>query len=108
VWVESINKECNRAKYIRVQRLISLRIAKAYRTISQEALCILTGLTPINIKAEEIATLYNITTVRNNHKFQMDVAVKPRNWLHPADIDIIKDVKEDDEEPFWQILYGRQ
>jgi hypothetical protein len=57
VWIESINKECNRAKYIRVQRLISLRISKAYNTISQEALFILTGLTPINIKAEEVATL---------------------------------------------------
>ena len=69
VWVESINKECNRAKFIRVQRLICLRIAKAYRRISQEALCILTGLTPINIKAEEVATLYNITTgeiIRNS------------------------------------------
>ena len=103
VWIESINKECNRAKYIRVQRLISLRIAKAYRTISQEALCILTGLTPINIKAEEVATLYNITTGRSIQKFQMDEAEKPRNWQHPADIDSIKDIKEDGEEPFWQI-----
>jgi hypothetical protein len=96
VWVETINKECNRAKYIRV---ITLKIAKAYRTISQEALCILTGLTPINIKAEEVATLYNITTERNNQKFQMDEAEKPSNWLHSADVDI----KKDDEEPFRQI-----
>jgi hypothetical protein len=89
--------------YIRIQRPISLRIAKAYRTISQEALCILIGLTPINIKAEEVTTLYNITTGRNNQKFQMDKAEKPRNWLHPADIDSIKGIKEDDDEPFWQI-----
>jgi hypothetical protein len=34
VWIESINKECNRAKYVRVQKLVSLRIAKTYRTIS--------------------------------------------------------------------------
>ena len=33
----------------------------------------------------------------------MDEAEKPRNWLHPADIDSIKDIKEDGEEPFWQI-----
>jgi hypothetical protein len=25
------------------------------------------------------------------------------HWLHPEDIDSIKDVKENDEEPFWQI-----
>jgi hypothetical protein len=50
VWIESTKKECNKAKYVRVKRLISLRIAKAHRTISHEALCILTGPTPINIK----------------------------------------------------------
>jgi len=59
VWVESIIKKCNRTKYVRVQRLISLIIAKAYRTISHEAFCILTGLTPIDIKVEKVATLHN-------------------------------------------------
>jgi hypothetical protein len=54
VWVESIKKEFNRAKFVRVQRLISLRIAKAYCTVSHEALCILTGKTPTNIKVEEV------------------------------------------------------
>ena len=103
MWIESIKKECNRAKYVRVQRLISLRIAKAYRTISHEALCILTGLTPINIKPEEVVTLYNITTGRNNEKYQTDVAEKPRNWLQPVDIVSVKDTKEDGEESFWQI-----
>jgi D-ribose pyranose/furanose isomerase RbsD len=76
VWIESIIKECNRAKYIRVQRLISLRRAKTYRTISHETLCVLSGLTRINIKAEEVVTLYNIITGRNNQKYQMDVAEK--------------------------------
>jgi hypothetical protein len=54
-------------------------------------------------RAEEVASLYNTTTGRNNQKFQMDEAEKPRNWHHPADIDSTKDIKEDDEEPFWQI-----
>ena len=68
VWVEAIKRECSSAIYVRVQRLITLRIAKAYRTISHEALCILTGLTSITIKAEELAALYNITTGRNDQK----------------------------------------
>ena len=79
VWIEAIIKECNRAKYVRVQRLISLRIAKAYRTISHEALCILTGLTPITIKVEEVATLYDTTTGRNNQKYETDTEENPRN-----------------------------
>ena len=64
VWIESIKKECNGTKYVRVQRLISLRIAKVYFSISHEALCILIGLTPINNKVEEVVTLYNITKGR--------------------------------------------
>jgi len=47
----------NRRMYIRVQRLMNLRIAKAFRTTSNEALCILAGLTPIVIKTEEAITI---------------------------------------------------
>ena len=35
----------NRLKYIRVQRLMNIKIAKAFRTTSSEALCILVGTT---------------------------------------------------------------
>ena len=42
---------------IRVQRIINIKIAKEYRTVSNEALCVLTGLTPIAIKIEEMARL---------------------------------------------------
>ena len=104
VWIESIRKECNRSKYVRVQRLINIRIAKAYRTISHEALCILTGLTPIDIKAEEVVTLYNITKGRNNQKYQIDNAENPRNWLHPADIFSCNYTKDDGEGQSWQIF----
>jgi hypothetical protein len=41
---------------------MNIKIAKAYRTTSNEALCTLTGITPIEIKAEESANVYrNIT-----------------------------------------------
>jgi hypothetical protein len=41
VWTEALKYKHNRLKYIRVQRLINIRIAKAYRTMSNEALCIM-------------------------------------------------------------------
>jgi len=41
VWIEALKYEFNRRKYNRVQRLMNLLIAKAYRTTSREALCIL-------------------------------------------------------------------
>jgi len=39
---------------------MNIKIAKAYRTISNEVLCIFTGTVPIEIKAEEPANLYRI------------------------------------------------
>jgi len=60
VWVESLEEECNKTVYNRVQRLINVTITKAFRTTSNEALCTLTGLTPFLIKAEEAAKLYSI------------------------------------------------
>jgi hypothetical protein len=90
-------------KYVRVQRIISLRIAKAYRTVSHEALCILTGITPIHINAQEIATRYNITTGRSTQKYQIDEAENPSNWLHPVDIVSVNDIKDGDEH-CWNIF----
>jgi hypothetical protein len=50
---KAMKYEYNRLKYIRVQRLINTKIAKAFRTTSSEALCILTGTTPIILTTEE-------------------------------------------------------
>jgi RNA binding protein fox-1 len=50
VWKKAIYKASYKSKLIRVQRLINIRIAKSYRTVSNEALCILTGLTPKPLK----------------------------------------------------------
>jgi len=66
VWIKAIELECYKAKLIRVQRLINIKIAKAYRTVSNEALCILTGMTPITTKIEEAAQIYQLT--RGNTK----------------------------------------
>jgi len=55
VLAEATRFEYNRLKYIRVQRLINIKIAKTFRTTSSEALCILAGTTPIIIRMEEAA-----------------------------------------------------
>ena len=57
VWIESLEEECNKTVYSRVQRLINITKTKAFRTSSSEAFCTLTGLTPFVIKAEEEAKL---------------------------------------------------
>ena len=57
-WKTVLKRHCYKAKLIRIQRLINLKMAKAYRTVSNEALCIINGITPININIEEIGKLY--------------------------------------------------
>jgi hypothetical protein len=66
VWINAINKASYKLNITRVQRLINIRLARAYRTVSNEALCILTGLIAIDIKIEEAAQLYQLT--RGNRK----------------------------------------
>jgi ribonuclease HI len=84
VWAKAMKHACNRLIYTRVQRLINIKIAKAFRTTSSEFLCILTGLTPIIIKAEEAAKLYDLTKGKGMQS-NIDGKVEPKNWSHPAD-----------------------
>jgi len=43
-----------------VQRLINIKIAKAYRTVSNEALCIITGFKTLSHQNKRKAELYKI------------------------------------------------
>jgi hypothetical protein len=58
VWIDAMKYEHSTKKYIWVQRLIIIRMAKAYRTTSREAVSILTEITPINTKLEEVVKRY--------------------------------------------------
>jgi len=60
VWNSVMNKACYKAKIIRIQELINIRIAKAYCTISNETLCVISRLMPINIKIAEKDKFYEI------------------------------------------------
>jgi hypothetical protein len=62
-----------------------MKIAKAYRTVSSEALCILTGLTPVAIKIEEVTQFYELTrgSKKEGALVDCDMEVKYRN--HPAE-----------------------
>jgi hypothetical protein len=98
VWIEAMQYEFNKRKYIRVQRLINLRIAKAYRTTSSEALCILTGITPVIIKTEEAVKIYKAGKTRSGHTQEIDNALDYKDWPHPPDCPIIT-VSEDNNDP---------
>jgi len=103
VWIEAQEKECNKTVYNRVQRLINIKIAKAFRTTSKEVLCTLTGLTHIVIKADEKAKLYSIT--RKKSQVQgIDYELQPKDWLHPANTIRITEQHEQQEEHAIQIF----
>jgi len=95
VWIKALEKDCNRKIYNRVQRLINIKIAKAYRTTSNEALFTLIGLTPIVIQAEEEARIFSI--MRENLQTEIDKDVQLKDWLHPADLVRITELPEDEE-----------
>jgi hypothetical protein len=77
-----------------VQRLIDIKIAKAFRTTSYEALSVLTGTIPILIELGNRAKFYHIT--RGNEQDGLYDAPKDyRKWTHPAEaIEIKKSAKE--------------
>jgi len=72
--------------------LINISIAMAYRTVSNEALCVITGLIPINIKLDETAKYYE-SVKRQGHLLDREMEVK--HWTHPANTFEITDGPED-------------
>jgi hypothetical protein len=95
VWIEALEKECNKTVYNRVLRLINIKIAKAFRTTPNEALCTLTSLTFIVIKADKAAKLYRI--VRKSQVQGIDCEAQPKDWLHPANTIRITEQHEQEE-----------
>ena len=96
VWIKAMELESYKSKLIRVQRLINIKIAKAYRMVSNEALCMLTGMTPIAIKIEEAAQLYQLTKGNTNKEAQVDSHMGVKHWQHPAET--ITRILEDNDE----------
>lgn len=84
MWIEALKRQYNRTKINRVQRLINLKMVKAYRTTSSEALCVLSGLMPITLKIQEIAQYYNLVKTKDTRQ-KIDIPLEYRSWAHPAD-----------------------
>ena len=94
VWIDAMKYGHNRQKYIRFQRLINIRMAKAYRTASSDALCTLTGITPVSIRSEVAVKQYNIRKIRGSQTPEIDNVVELKDWTHPADAVIITEAKD--------------
>ena len=85
VWEDAMKYDHNRKKYMRTQRLINIRIAKAFCTTSNEALCIVANTAPIMLKFEEVVKIYNVRKGRGKQIHNIDREVHLKLWQHPAD-----------------------
>jgi hypothetical protein len=84
VWIDAIKKTIFKQKRIRVQRLINIKIARAYQTVSNDALCLIAGLTPIDIKIEKAAQLHQLTKGSSRQEARFDQDMEVKHWLHPV------------------------
>ena len=92
VWKSVLDNTSYKAKLIRIKRLINIIIAKAYSTVSNEALCVITGLTPINIKIEETARYCECLKGCGN---LIDREMEAKYWKHPGNSVKIAEGQED-------------
>ena len=65
IWVEAIWKNRNLTKYKRIQKLMNIKIAKAYRNLSYDASCVIAGVRPIQITIEQKVQTYMATKINN-------------------------------------------
>ena len=86
IWVEAIQKNKNLTKYRRIQRLINIKIAKAYRTISYDASWMLAAIRHIQITIQQKIENYMATKINN---LEYDAPLEAWYWRHPAKLMII-------------------
>ena len=79
---KALTKQNNLRKYQQVQRMMNIKIAKAFRTLSYEASCVLAGICPIRLAIEEKVRTYKAT--HNNIEYNAPLEVK--YWPHPMDL----------------------
>jgi len=108
VRVEAMNHEYNRRRYIRVQRLINISMAEAYRTTSSEALCTVTATIPLIIQIEEIVIRYNTKNRKSKSLVELDHEVEYKYWPHSADVVRFAEVEGDEEATLLAFTDGRK
>jgi hypothetical protein len=81
---EAVTKQRYLRKMQSVQRLINIKIAKAYRTISFEASCLMAGVPPIGIVNGGKAHLYKRKRGIESSEYECDKPLPVMEWPHPA------------------------
>jgi hypothetical protein len=65
---------------------MNIKIAKATRTLSYKASCVLAGVLPIQLPIEGKVRTYKAS----HNNIEYDAPLEVRHWLHPAEIPLIR------------------
>jgi ribonuclease HI len=84
VWEEAVTNQRYLRKLQSAQRLINIKIAKAYRTISFEASCVMAGAPPIGIVIAGKVQLYRRKHGLEYSEQVCDTPLPANEWPHPA------------------------
>jgi len=79
-WEEAIKKQSILRKVQSSQRLTNIKIAKAYRTISYEASCLLAGVQPIEIEIKGMTCLYKRKHSTGKQDYEWDKTLPATEW----------------------------
>ncbi|XP_046662773.1 uncharacterized protein LOC124355656 [Homalodisca vitripennis] len=82
IWADILKQKTYRRKIAAVQRRGALRVSCAYRTVSEAAVLVLAGTTPIDLLAFERAKLYDAKVSGDNSQEARTAAKKEtlREW----------------------------
>jgi hypothetical protein len=75
IWADALSPR-NVAFLRRPQRVIALRVARAYRTVSHAGACVLSGCPPWDLDAEVLSEVY----------WRVVAAREEGNWPHPQEV----------------------
>jgi hypothetical protein len=75
VWEEDVTKERHLRKMQSVQKMINIKIAKAYRTISFEASCLMAGVPPIGTVIARKVQLYKRKHGKESSEYECDMSL---------------------------------
>ena len=103
VWHEAVVKQRNLRVLQKAQRMINIKMAKAYRTISFEASCMMAGVPPIGIVIEEKARLYKIKHNIDRKEYDCDTPLPVKQWAHPARR--VNIIETSDSTPYSTVIY---
>ena len=65
---------------------MNIKIAKAFRTLTYEASCVLAAVRPIRLAVEEKVRTYKAT----HNNIEYDAPLEVRYWPHPAEIPLVR------------------